>query len=135
MFQTINSSAIMTSAPKERASVVNAIRTTALSFGNGIGLALTMALIVAFVSASDAGAFMAGNPAGLSADGRTGIDLGFGGHLHGDAGAHAARPGADLGPARSVRGVPDRSLTRRLVGYIFGTPDSKRARSRLDAIG
>lgn len=77
VFQTLNSSAILTSVPKERASVVNAIRTTALSFGNGIGLALSMALIVAFVSAADGAAFMAGNPSLLSADGRAGIDLGF----------------------------------------------------------
>ncbi|WP_026927942.1 MFS transporter [Granulicoccus phenolivorans] len=77
VFQTLNSSTIVTSAPKERASVVNAIRSTGQTFSTGIGLALAMALILAFAAADQGAAFMAGNPAGLSADGRAAIDLGF----------------------------------------------------------
>lgn len=78
VFQTLNSSTIVTSAPKERASVVNAIRTNAQTFGSGIGLALAMALMLVFASPIDGAAFLAGNPAGLSVDGRVVMDQGFG---------------------------------------------------------
>lgn len=78
VFQTLNSSAIMTSAPAERAGVVNAIRTTGQSFGSGVGLAIAMALMMVFVSQADGAAFLAGNPSAVTADGQVAINLGFG---------------------------------------------------------
>lgn len=76
VFQTLNSSMIITATPRERTGVVNSIRVMVLAFGTGIGLALGMALVVAFVPGEVARTFLSGDAAALGA-GRPGIDLGY----------------------------------------------------------
>lgn len=76
VFQTLNSSLIMTSTPRGRTGVVNSIRVMVQAFGTGAGLALSMALIVAFATAEQARLFLSGDAAALGA-GRSAIDAGF----------------------------------------------------------
>ncbi len=76
VFQTENSSMIILSTPRERTGVVNSIRVMTQSFGAGIGLALAMALVVAFVPGEVARTFLSGDAAGVGAD-RAGLDAGF----------------------------------------------------------
>lgn len=76
VFQTLNSSLIMTSTPRGRTGVVNSIRVMVQAFGTGAGLALSMALIVAFATADQARLFLSGDAAALGA-GRAAIDAGF----------------------------------------------------------
>ncbi len=76
VFQTLNSSMIITSTPRERTGVVNSVRVMVQSFGAGIGLALGMALVVAFVPGDVARTFLSGDAAALGA-GRAGIDAGY----------------------------------------------------------
>ena len=76
VFQTLNSSLIMTSTPRGRTGVVNSIRVMVQAFGTGAGLALSMALIVAFATADQALLFLSGDAAALGA-GRAAIDAGF----------------------------------------------------------
>lgn len=76
VFQTLNSTIIMSTAPAGRAGVVNAIRVMFQSFGTGLGLALAMALIVALAPAQVAQVFLAGQAAGDAAA-REVIDHGY----------------------------------------------------------
>ncbi|SDB86667.1 Major Facilitator Superfamily protein [Raineyella antarctica] len=76
VFQTLNSSLIITSTPRERTGVVNSVRVMVQSFGAGIGLALAMALVVAFVPGEVARTFLSGDAAALGT-GRTGISAGY----------------------------------------------------------
>lgn len=123
VFQTLNSSTIVTSAPpKERASVVNAIRSTGQTFSTGIGLALAMALILAFAAATRAP--LHGRQSGRAVRGRPcGDRPGLQRHLRGDAGPDADRCRVELGPA--VVGRP--ALSRpppicRDIGAAYASP-------------
>lgn len=76
VFQAENSSMITLSTPRERTGVVNSIRVLTQVFGSGVGLALAMALIVAFVPGDVARLFLSGDAAALG-DSRSGVELGY----------------------------------------------------------
>lgn len=61
VFQAENSSMITLSTPRDRTGVVNSIRVLTQVFGSGVGLALAMALIVAFVPGDVARHFLSGD--------------------------------------------------------------------------
>lgn len=77
LFQTLNATVVMTSAPRDKAGVVNAIRTTSQTFGAGIGLAIAMSLALIFASPQAGAAFLAGNPAAVGESGQAAIDHGY----------------------------------------------------------
>lgn len=76
VFQAENSSMITLSTPRDRTGVVNSIRVLTQVFGSGVGLALAMALIVAFVPHDVARLFLSGD-ADAVAPSRAAVEHGY----------------------------------------------------------
>lgn len=67
VFHPLNVSAVMRTVPVARAGSVNALRVTLQSTSLALGSATTIALVVAWADPGAAGAFVAGDPAALTA--------------------------------------------------------------------